>query len=85
MVDANDVATDPLAIPVRVWERPQVHSTPPDSAINARTVSWYNNKYVGKLGVPVNLMASGDVGTTGESITKYLWDLDNDWNTIELE
>ncbi|MBM3239117.1 T9SS type A sorting domain-containing protein [Candidatus Poribacteria bacterium] len=75
------------SIPVRVWNRPTVFDKPPQSAIDSGDVSWYNNKYVGLNGQPVRLMADGSAqngGAEGETITKYLWDFENN-DTFELE
>lgn len=76
-----------LSIPVRVWERPVVDDAPPSEAINAGTVSWYDGKYVGVVDEPVRLMADVSAGNLNgnESIDKYLWDFNNDWDTVELE
>ncbi|MEK7812577.1 MAG: peptidase inhibitor family I36 protein, partial [Candidatus Desantisbacteria bacterium] len=82
-----EVRSDELEIPIRVWIRPTVSNTPPQSAIDDGLVSWYDNKYIGVRGEPVYLMATGQKGSGEESetITKYIWDFDNDWRTIELE
>lgn len=76
-----------VSIPVRVWNRPMVHDTPPQNRIDAGDVSWYNSKYVGVKGQTVRLMADGETGSSGqgEQIEKFLWDFDNDWSDVELE
>jgi hypothetical protein len=77
----------PLAIPVRVWNRPTAGEKPPQARIDAGDVSWHGGKYVGVVGDPVRLMGQGQTATTdqGEAIAKVLWDLDNDWSTVEVE
>jgi hypothetical protein len=79
-VDSKGVESALLAIPVRAWNRPEVNHAPPHPDI----VSWYNGKYVGVKDEPVKLMAAGSLNGN-EAIVKYIWDFDNDWNTIELE
>jgi len=85
-----EVESDLVEVPVRAWNRPTVNETPPPSEIAASTVSWYGGKYIGVVWEPVRLMADGSTDNTGsdnppEAIAKYLWDFDNNWDTIELE
>jgi hypothetical protein len=93
-VDAKGVESNATSVPVRAWNQPTVNDTPPTTAMpppdpiagNAK-VSWYNVKYVGVVGQPVYLMAAGALGTgnlTGESITKFKWDTNNDWANVEI-
>ncbi len=49
-----------IAIPVRVWNRPTVATTPPQANIDAGDVSWFNGKYVGVKGQAVRLIADGN-------------------------
>ena len=81
-----NIESDLVEIPVRAWNRPTVNDTPPSSAIDACTVSWYGDKYVGVVGEPVRLMADGATNNTGddvppEAVAKYIWYFDN--NTLE--
>lgn len=87
MTGGIEVHSDALSIPVRVWMRPTVDNTPPQSAINNGLVSWRDGKYCGIKGEPVYLMATGTKGSAEpeEEITKFLWDFDNNWNTVEVE
>ncbi|MBU0700304.1 hypothetical protein KKE26_03275 [bacterium] len=87
MNNNKEINSDALDIPIRVWIRPTINNTPPQSAVDNALVSWYDGKYVGVKGEPVYLMADGQKGSTepAETITKYIWDFDNDWQTIELE
>jgi len=83
MRDSNGVGSDHLAIPVRVWERPEVSNAPPGDAIAAEIVSWYDGSgtddyYVGVSGEPVTLMADGSTASSDERIVKYLWYDGND-------
>ena len=86
-INGQKVESEALAIPVRVWTRPTVHDAPPSSAVDDGLVSWYGDRYIGVVDEPVYLMADGEKGSTepGELIEKYLWDLDDDWDTVELE
>lgn len=86
-IDNNGVESEPLSIPIRSWNPPIVNDTPPVSAINAGEVSWYDGKFVGTKNKIVRLIADGTKGSSipDESILKYIWDLDNNWDTIELE
>jgi len=76
-----------IAIPVRVWNRPTVASTPPQAHIDAGDVSWFNGKYVGVKDQAVRLMADGNTENNdpNEYIEKYLWDFNNNWSTVEVE
>ena len=76
-----------MEIPVRAWNRPEVENTPPQANIAAGDVSWFNGKYAGVKGQPVRLMADGSTKNSdqNETITKYLWSFDPDWDTVELE
>ena len=87
MANGKRVESGTLSIPVRVWIRPTVNNNPPQSAIDSAIVSWYDSKYVGIKGEPVYLCGTGTKGSDdlSENITKYLWDFNNDWQTIELE
>ena len=84
-VDDNGVASDTVSIPVRVWDRPTVNDTPPQSAIDAGTVSWYDGGYVGVVDKPVNLMAEASLTNSDEyeAIDRYRWDIGDD-GTFEL-
>ncbi|MCD6506141.1 Ig-like domain-containing protein, partial [Candidatus Poribacteria bacterium] len=81
------IISELMYIPVYVWNRPTVSDTPPQDAIDRGDVSWYEDKYVGVVGQPVRLMAQGETHNddSSEKIEKFLWDLDNNWDTIELE
>jgi len=82
-VDSNGVESNIFEILVRVWNGPIIKDTPPQSAISAGTVSWYGNKYVGVMGQPVSLMAEASL-EGNEKIAEYIWDFDNNWDTVEL-
>jgi hypothetical protein len=73
-VDSNGVESDPLAILVRVWNRPVVKAAPPSG-----TVSWRDGKYVGVVDQPVGLAGDGETrnSATDEYIARYKWDLDS--------
>ena len=50
-------------------------------------VSWYDGKYVGVQGEPIRLQADAELNNSSdstESIAEYLWDFDNNRNTVEL-
>ena len=81
--DGKGAASDWEEVPVRAWNRPTVKDAPPSDA----DVSWYDNKYAGVAGEPVSLMADGQTETSGsgESIEKYLWNLDGNQDTVERE
>jgi PKD repeat protein len=84
-IDVNGMESGIISIPVHAWKRPTVHDTPPQPD----AVSWYDGKegrYVGVKGQPVKLMAGGTKGSGSaeENIAEYIWDFDNDWDTIEL-
>ena len=74
-------------ISVRAWNRPTVHDTPPQAAIDDSLVSWYVDKYAGVVDDPVRLMGDGQTGSgeADEKIEKCLWDFDNNWDIVELE
>ncbi|MBI2917723.1 MAG: hypothetical protein HYY01_06980 [Chloroflexi bacterium] len=78
IVDNNKVEGYELSIPVAVWKLPTVDE-------KGSGASWKDGKYVGVVGQEVTLKATGQTGSTGqgESITQFLWDLDNDWATVE--
>ncbi|MEK7275183.1 MAG: hypothetical protein AAB110_07990, partial [Candidatus Desantisbacteria bacterium] len=82
-VGSNQIVGDILEIPVRVWELPKVSDTP------NTTSSWYVNskKYIGIKNQPVCLQATGTTtnGDSSEKVEKFIWDFDNDWDTIEKE
>ncbi|PIP40680.1 hypothetical protein COX18_05940 [Candidatus Desantisbacteria bacterium CG23_combo_of_CG06-09_8_20_14_all_40_23] len=82
-VDNKKVVGELLRIDVYVWEIPSVNDTP------GTTSSWYSNynKYVGIKGQPVYLQATGRTNSPNlsGSIAKFIWDFDNDWDTIEKE
>jgi len=87
VVDTSGSVSDVIKIPVYAWNRPEVMDTPSQSVIQAGTVSWYDGKYVGIVDKSVKLMADGTKGSdeADENIVEYIWDFDNDWDTIELE
>jgi len=86
-IGSKEIETDLLEIPVQAWNRPIVKDTPPQDNIDAGDVSWFNGKYAGVKGQPVRLMADGSTQNSdqNETITKYLWSFDPDWDTVELE
>jgi len=84
--DRYTIISEVVSIPVRAWNRPTVHDTPPQDRIDAGDVSWYNGKYVGVKGQTVRLMADGNtMNNDQDEIEKFLWDFDNDWSDVELE
>ena len=87
VVDSNGVESDLLPISVRAWNPPTLSDTPPQAAIDEGVVSWYDGKYVGVQGEPIRLQADAELNNSSdstESIAEYLWDFDNNRNTVEL-
>ncbi len=86
-IGTKEIESDLLEIPVRAWNRPVVKDTPPQANIDTGDVSWFNGKYAGVKSQPVRLMADGSTQNSdqNETITKYLWSFDPDWDTVELE
>ncbi len=83
-IGSKQIVGDLLEITVRVWKLPKVSDTP------ETTSSWYadSKKYVGVKGQSVYLKATGTTGANGDSsekVAKFIWDFDNDWDTIEKE
>jgi hypothetical protein len=85
VADAKGVESDSKSIEVRAWNPPIVKETPPQSAITAKTVSWYNGKYAGIVNQSVNFMADGAKDSannnTNENIDRFIWDFDGNWDT----
>jgi len=84
VIDSSGNVSEAAKIPVYAWNRPEVRDAPPQSAIQDGTVSWYDGKYVGIVDESVKLMSQSDL-KGNEAIAKYIWDFDNNWDTIELE
>ncbi|MFH1860539.1 MAG: PKD domain-containing protein, partial [bacterium] len=71
-------------IPVHVWVLPKVDDKPGTT----NPSYWRNDKYVGVKDQFVYLRAAGVTGNNGDSsenVEKFIWDFDNDWDTIEKE
>ena len=91
VIDDNGIESDLIKLQVRAWNRPVVQEAPPAAAIpanaseisQANKASWLANKYVGVKGQPVKLRANASL-EGNEAIDRYIWDFDNNWDTIEL-
>ncbi len=63
MVDSNGVATAPVSIPAKVWNRPIVKTKPP----KPEDVDWFDDTYVGVVGKDLKLQASGETQNAPDS------------------
>ncbi|MFH1897296.1 MAG: PKD domain-containing protein [Candidatus Desantisbacteria bacterium] len=79
-VDNKKIVGELLEIPVRAWNLPKVNDAP------SATTSWRNDKYIGVRGQAVYLKATGitNNGDSSENVANFIWDFNNDWNSIEL-
>ncbi|MBI1923309.1 T9SS type A sorting domain-containing protein [Candidatus Poribacteria bacterium] len=100
VLDNEDVFSNALAIPVRAWTPPEIQPSPPTTAIPTDTngdgifsdaelagkASFLANKYVGVKGQSVNLQANATTQNSDatETISEFLWDFDNNFDTVEL-
>jgi hypothetical protein len=89
-IDDKGVESDLKLMEVRAWNPPTVRESPPQSAITAKTVSWYVDSsgiygYAGIINQAIKLMGDGTKDSanndTNEVISKFIWDFDGNWTT----